>query len=117
MALDNTILTPAGNETELQVYSGHAIIDYPFTFVFEDDSSPYPFNGYSSGFFKIYQSRIEKKIKTFTTQVSRNANNLVLNCSASDMLISSRGSYYYELGYVRSGGYEIVLQYGKLIVK
>ena len=116
MALENTILTPDGDGLTIQVYNGHPIIDYPITFTYEDMGEAYAFNGFSSAFFRIFDGRGPKKVKNFTSQVSRNAGNLVINCSSSDMTFSITGKYYYEIGYVRSGGYEIVLQYGELIV-
>lgn len=115
MALDNTILSPDGDEKPLEVYNGHPLIDYAITFVYEDGGI-YPFIGYSSAFFRVFDGRQMKRVKNFTTQVTRNANNLVLNCSSSDMTFPVNGKFYYEVGYVRSGGYEIVLEYGQLIV-
>jgi hypothetical protein len=51
-------------------------------------------------------------VKAFTTQITRNASVQVLNCSESDMTFESAGNYYYEIGYIISGGYETVLRYG-----
>ena len=116
MALDNTILSPDGNEKPLQVYNGHALIDYAITYNYEEDNGAYQFIGFSSAFFRVYDSRSSKRVKNFTSQVSRNANNLVLNCSTSDMTFTTKGKFYYEIGYVRSGGYEIILNYGELTV-
>ncbi len=116
MALENTIFTPDGDSLTIQVYNRHPIIDYPINFTYEDTGEDYAFNGFSSAFFRIFDGRVTKKVKDFTSQVSRNAGNLVINCSSSDMTFTNTGKYYYEIGYVRSGGYEIVLQYGELIV-
>lgn len=116
MALENTILSPDGNEKDLKVYNAHPLIDYPIEFIYEDDETGYAFTGFSSAFFRVYDSRQMKRIKNFTNQVSRNSNFLVLNCSVTDMTFSNRGRYYYEIGYVRSGGYDIVLQFGELQV-
>lgn len=117
MAFENTILSPDGDSKTLQVYNGHPLIDYAISYIYEDDDSAYAFIGYSSGFFRVFDSRSKKRIKNFTSQVTRNAGNLVLNCSAADMTFSNTGRFYYEIGYVRSGGYDIVLNYGEIIVK
>lgn len=116
MALENTILSPDGNGKDIQVYNGHPLIDYPIEFVYDDDETGYSFIGFTSAFFRVFDSRQQKRIKNFTNQVSRNSNFLVINCSITDMTFSNRGRYYYEVGYVRSGVYDIVLQYGELHV-
>jgi hypothetical protein len=54
-------------------------------------------------------------VKSYTTQISRNSNNQVINASVADMTFDEPGTYYAEIGYVRSG-YEIVLRYGPLFV-
>jgi hypothetical protein len=77
----------------------------------------YPFTGYTSSFLYIYDSEERNTlIKSFAAQVTRNANNQVLNASVSDMTFDEKGAYWYEIGYVRSG-YEVVLNYGKLFIE
>ena len=106
----------ADNE-ELNLYNGQAVLDLAITYVLDDDDeTAYTFPGYSSSFMYVYDSPERNyQIKSFTSQVTRNSNVQVLNLSASDCTFDNEGTFYYELGYVRSG-YEIVLRYGSLYI-
>lgn len=91
-------------------YNAHVVKDFIFTFTsdFTDDTSSY--------FLTIYDERSGNIIKDFTTQLTRSSDSLYLNASVSDMTFDDLGKYYYEIGYVRSGGYEEILQYGTATV-
>lgn len=101
-------------EQGLSFYNGKAIIDLAFTFLYDDDDETvFDFIGYVSAYLYVYDERSGQLLKSFTSQLTRNSNVLVLNASVADMTFDDTGSYYFELGYNRSG-YEIPLRYGKL---
>lgn len=101
-------------EQGLSFYNGKAIIDQAFTFLYDDeDETVFDFIGYVSAYLYVYDERNGQLLKSYTTQITRNSNVLVMNCSVSDMTFDDEGFYYYEMGYNRSG-YEIPLRYGKL---
>lgn len=110
-----------GEENILQVFNGQAIIDLVFAFFYDDeDETLFDFPNFANTYLNIYEdSDMARTIKTFsgTTGLTRSSNCLVLNASESDMTFEDKGKYYYELGYVRAGGYEQVLRYGTLIVR
>ena len=100
----------------LYVYNGKAVIDLVFAFFYDDeDETDFDFTD-DSGiyFFRIYDERLGREIKDLVP--TRSANHLILNASVSDMTYSDNGKYFYELGYVRSGGYDEILRYGVLEV-
>lgn len=100
-------------ESPLEFYNAQAVLDLPFPFVYDDeDSTLFDFPSYVSSFLFIYDERRGRLIKSFTTQMTRNSNTIVMNCSESDMTFEDNGKYYYEMGYIFTGGYEIVLRYG-----
>lgn len=101
-------------EQGLSFYNGQAVIDQAYTFLYDDDEETvFDFIGYVSAFLYVYDERSGQLLKSFTSQITRNSNVLVMNCSVSDMTFDDEGFYYYEMGYNRSG-YEIPLRYGKL---
>lgn len=103
----------ASDEEDLRIYNGQAMLNETILFFYDDeDETDYDFPAYSSAFFRVYNSRGGKLIKNFTTQVSRSSNALILNCSVLDMTFTETGKRYYEIGYVRSGGYDIILRFG-----
>lgn len=115
MAIDTTAFQAEFNE--LSVYNAKAVVDLPiYYYLDDDDSTAFTFPGYQSSYLYVYDSEERSRIvKSFTTQVSRNANCQVINASVSDMTFEDQGTYYYELGFV-SSGYEISLRYGPLYV-
>lgn len=117
MAIERVYGFEADNE-DLIFYNGQAVIDLAIYYYFDDDDeTAYTFPGYSSSFLYVYDSSERNYlVKSFTGQITRNSNVQVVNTSASDMTFEQNGTYYYELGYVRSG-YEIVLRYGNLFIK
>lgn len=114
MAIDDDLMFIA-EEAGLEAYNGSPILN--LAVYFEDqDGNAYPFAGYSSAYMNVFQARGQAQLKNFTNQITRNSNVLVLNFSTLDMTFNDAGDYYYELGYVQSGGYTIPLRYGKLTV-
>lgn len=118
-----------GVEASLTFYNGQAVLNLPiyyYTLATEYDHddqidgeyvNEYPFSGYTSSFMNVYDSEERNTlVKSFTTQVTRNSNAQVINASVSDMTFDQNGTFYYELGYVRSG-YDIVLRFGPLFIK
>lgn len=119
MAIERVYGFIAQNQ-DLIFYNGKAIIDLSIENVFDDeDETAFTFIGYSSSYMYIYDSEERNYlVKSFTTQITRNSNYQVINASESDMTFpDGPGKFYYELGYVTSGGYEIALRYGNLFIK
>lgn len=119
MAIERVYGFEADNE-DLVFYNGQAVIDLGIYYYFDDeDETAYTFPGYSSSYMNVYDSDERNYlVKALTTQITRNSNVQVINASESDMTFNDGpGKFYYELGYVRSGGYEIALRYGNLFVK
>lgn len=104
-------------EAPLTFYNGQALIDLAFTILYDDEEETnFDFAGYVSAYFRAYDERGGQLLKNFVTQVTRNSNVLIMNCSVSDMTFEDLGtSYFFELGYNRSG-YEIPIRYGKLTI-
>ena len=117
-----------GVYSELTFYNGKAVLNLVFSHYVPAAESDYdiviegkyydyyPFSGYASSFFYVYDSEERNTlVKSFTSQITRSANNQLMNTSVPDMTFEANGVYYYEMGYVRTG-YEVVLNYGKLIL-
>jgi hypothetical protein len=120
VAVDN-INTILGVEEEMVLYNGRAIIDFSFSFyALNDDEEEVAFTFPQENGLYLYVNNEREgfllKQWTNLTGLSRNANNIVWNASASLMTFEDIGNYYYELGYLRGGVYETPLRYGKLRV-
>lgn len=108
-----------GVEASLTLYGGQALLNSVFEFVFNDESeTPYDFPAISDTYLVISNERSSRTLKSFSQSngLTRSGNNLIFNASELDMTFEDYGSYFYEMGYVRTGGYEVVLRYGELIV-
>jgi len=103
-----------GKDENLFFINRQPLLNQVFSFFYEDETI-FDFPGYASAFFRVYDEREEQLIKSFSVQITRNSNNLVFNCSVSDMTFQDLGKYWYEMGY-SNGGYEIILRFGKLQV-
>lgn len=110
-----------GEEIKLEVFNGQALIDLPIDFYYDNETNDdFDFPGLANTYFYVYSEREDGRIiKSFNQSngVTRSGASLVFNISASDMTFEDRGKYYYELGYIRSGGYEQILRFGDLIVR
>lgn len=117
MAIERVNSFIAENE-DLTAYNGQAILNLAIAYILDDDDdTEFTFPGYVSSYMNVYDSDERNNlVKAFTTQVTRNSSVQVLNLSESDMTFESQGKYYYELGYIISGGYETVLRYGNLVI-
>lgn len=107
-----------GVSKELVLYNGQALINFGIEFFTEDcdtdlsdDETDYSFPGFVSGFFRVYNERLGKRIKNITG-VTVNGGSLLIN--SNDLTFEDNGVYYYEIGY--NNGYEMVLMYGQLTV-
>jgi fibronectin type 3 domain-containing protein len=106
-----------GVEKKIEVYNGQAILDYAIEYFTRDDcddESEFTFPSYLSSYFRIYNERLGREIKEIV--LSNSGGSLIVNASALDMTFDDNGTYYYEIGYVQAGGYEIALQFGPLRV-
>lgn len=108
-----------GEEQELTLYNGQAIIDKQFQFVYiecfneEAEEQDFTFPGFVSAYMRVFNERLGREIKEYA--LTRSGAILILNGSVSDATFNNNGKYYYEIGYVNSV-YEQVLRYGKLNV-
>jgi hypothetical protein len=79
---------------------------------FDDEETNYTFSNFVSGYFRVYNERGGRLIKNLPmTNIS---STLVLN--SNDTTFEDNGNYYYEIGYLMTGGYELALMYGRLKV-
>ena len=106
-----------GEKDELRIFNGQAIINGSILFFYNDcDETEFDFPNYAGLFMTIGNERDGDILKSFTSSsgLSKSGNAILLNLSASDMTLPDLGKYYYEIGYIISGGYEQVLRYGDL---
>lgn len=103
-------------EKTLVVYNQKAIIDFAFSFYTEDcvDDTDFPFTGITTAYFRAYNERLGRLIKEISLTPS--GYDLIFNASVADMTFEDNGNYFYEIGYVLPGGYEVALMYGVLTV-
>lgn len=106
-----------GQEYKMSIYNGKPIIGVGLVFLYYDECEPeteleYDFPDYISSYFKIYNERLGRVIKTIP--LTRSGNVLYIN--SEDVDFEDNGDYFYEVGYIMSGGYEQVLRYGLLQV-
>lgn len=105
-----------GVEQPMEVYNGIAIIDKAIEFFTEecDVETDFSFPSYSSSYFRVFNERLGREIKDIA--LSHSGASLIINASSLDMTFDDNGNYYYEIGYMQTGGYEIPLRFGKLTV-
>ena len=110
-----------GVEKEVKVYNAKAILNLDVQFFIEEcdddldvDEVDFDFPGYVSSYFRIYNERLGRLIKTIA--LTNNGGSLIINASVLDMTFNNVGVYSYEIGYVTTGGYEQMLAHGKLTV-
>lgn len=109
-------------ERPLQIFNGVAVIDLVFAFTVGEDcqclngtEEDFTFPNFASAYFRVYNERLGRRIKNITT-LTQSGNSLVMNASVLDMTFDTNGRYYYEVGYVQTGGYEFPLRYGQATV-
>lgn len=109
-----------GHYLPLIVYNRQAVLNRVFCFTtidqcnFEIVETNFDFPNYVSSYFRVYNERLGYLIKNLS--MTQTVNDLILNASVKDMSFDNNGNYYYEIGYVQSGGYEIALRFGILTV-
>lgn len=111
-----------GVEGNLVIYNRQAIINLDIQFYSEEcdddllyEEEDFTFPGYVSSYLRIYNERIGRLIKDIV--LAQSGGSLILNASVLDMTFEDNGNYYFEIGYVQSGGYEQVLKYGIVTIK
>lgn len=105
-------------EEDLIIYNAKAIINFPFAYFYDDLAEEiFDFPGYISPYLYVFNERMGTLLKSYTSQLIRNSNIIIMNASVPDMTFDDCGKYYYEKGYIQSGGYEVPLRYGNLFVK
>lgn len=105
-----------GEEYNLIVYNGQAVLNMAFRFFSEDcegTETDFDFPEFASAYLRVYDERFGREIKDIP--LTKSGSTLVANISVADMTFDNIGHYYYEIGYVRSV-YDQVLRYGKFIV-
>lgn len=102
-----------GVEEPIEVYNGVAVIDEAIEFFTEecDTETDFTFPGYVSSYWRVYNERSGRLIKNYT--LTQSGSSLIINNSVLDMTYEDNGMYYYEIGYVQTGGYEVPLRYGQ----
>lgn len=102
-----------GVEEPIEVYNGVAIIDEAIEFYTEECEieTDFAFPGYISSYWRVYNERLGILIKSYA--LSQSGSSLIINNSILDMTYEDNGMYYYEIGYVQTGGYEVPLRYGQ----
>jgi len=105
-----------GVEKPMIVYNRQAVIDKQIEYYTEecDVETNFAFPSYVSSFLRVYNERLGIEIKDIA--LTQSGFSLIINASVLDMTFEDNGNYYYEIGYVQTGGYEIVLQYGQFTV-
>ncbi len=101
-----------GVQKELVMYNGQAVLDYAIEFYTLDcnDEEVFPFPSYAGSYLRVFNERLGREIKDIS--LSQSGGSLIINASALDMTFDDNGKYYFEIGYIQSGGYEITLMYG-----
>lgn len=103
-----------GSEYPLEIYNDQPIIDMGFQFVYDDcgTETDFDFPSYVSSYLKVYNERQGRTIKNIP--LTRNGNILIVN--STDTNFDDNGKYFYEVGYIMSGGYDRVLRFGNSMV-
>ncbi len=103
-------------EEPLVVYNRVAIIDKTISFFTEEceEETDFTFPSYVSSYLRVFNERLGFEIKDIPLSVS--GSSIVINANVLDMTFEDNGIYFYEIGYVQTGGYEVPLKYGPLQV-
>ena len=105
-----------GIESPMIIYNRVAIIDKSIDFFTEECGveTDFTFPSYASSYLRFFNERLGTQIKEII--LSQSGSSLIINASVSDVTFEDNGDYYFELGYIQTGGYEIPLRYGKLSI-
>lgn len=102
------------NKKDVVFYTGKAILNKVHAF-FDVDGSDWNFSLATGFTFKIWEEREGGLLMiswTSPTNLAVSGNELTLNSPASDTNIE-RGKYYYEIEYLLSGGYTVLIAFGE----
>jgi hypothetical protein len=104
-------------EKALVFYAGKAILNKRHAF-YDINNDPWNFSAATGYTFKIWEEReggrlmIDWDSPTNLTLSAVETNEIILNAPSTDTSIE-RGKYYYEMEYIVSGGYSILIAYGE----
>lgn len=101
-------------EKTLVFYAGKPVINKRHAF-FDIDGNPWPFTDATGFTWNIWEERdggIKLIAWTSPDNLSSADNEIILNASAESTNIGI-GRYYYEIEYLISGGYPILIAYGQ----
>lgn len=104
-------------EKQLVFIAGKAVLNKRHAF-FDINEDPWNFSSATGYTFKIWEEReggllmIDWISPTNLTLSATNTNEIILNAPSIDTTIE-RGKYYYEIEYLISGGYSILIAYGQ----
>lgn len=103
-----------GQEYKMEMLNGQPIIDIGVQFFYDDcgTETDFDFPDYSSSYFKIYNERSGRLLKTIP--LTKSGNILMINSADTDL--DDLGNYWYEVVYIMAGGYEQILRFGNLEV-
>lgn len=98
---------------DLVFYKGKPILNRVHRF-WDINGDPWDFTAATNFFFTIWEEREggAEVIDWDDTNLSSNENDIILNAPATDTDVEL-GYYYYELGYLVAGGYDVMVAYGK----
>lgn len=103
-------------EKDLVFYAGKAILNKRHAF-YDINQDPWDFSSATGFTFKVWEEReggllmIDWDSDNLSLSTS-NENEILLNAPSFDTSIE-RGKYYYEMEYLVTGGYSILLAYGQ----
>ena len=103
-------------QKDLVFYSGKAILNKRHAF-FDINGDPWDFSQATGYTFKIWEEREGGRLMIDwgddnITLSGSDSNELLLNSLAGETDIE-RGKYYYEIEYLLSGGYTVLIGYGE----
>ena len=103
-------------QKDLVFYSGKAILNKRHAF-FDINGDPWDFSQATGYTFKVWEEREGGRLMIDwgddnITWSGSDSNELLLNSLASETNIE-RGKYYYEIEYLLSGGYSVMIAYGE----
>lgn len=104
------------NQKDLVFYAGKAILNRRHAF-FDINGDPWDFSDAIGFTFRIWEEREEGDLMINwgddnITLSGSNGNEFILNSNATETSIE-RGKYYYEIEYLVSGGYTVLIGYGE----
>jgi hypothetical protein len=105
--------TYIANEVNLNFFTDKPVRNTTFVFTYDDDTDfDFP-GGIGSVSLQVWEDDEDgKRLYNWTTQTEITVSGNVVFLNTADLNLEA-GKYYYELGYVTTGGYEILLMFGE----